>query len=113
MRVTMKERRRERRVTLRKPVPAAVDAAPVFVLDVSSGGLRVAHHSQLPPAGSVCRVDLNGDEASSLDCAIVHTVMQRATTTGEGLFQSGLRIVKPGPAAIERLQRVIKNDKKR
>ncbi len=112
----MKERRRDRRITLRKPVLATVDASPVFVLDVSRGGIRVAHRSQLPPPGAVCRVDLpneNDGNNGHLDCAIVHTVRQHAASAAESLFQSGLRIVSTDPEARDRVQKIIKGDAKK
>lgn len=103
----MKERRRDRRITLRKPVLASVNAAAVFVLDVSRGGLRVAHRSQLPPPGVICRVDVPSDSGPlRLDCAIVHTVIQHANNAAESLFQTGLRIVKPDSEASDRLQEI-------
>jgi PilZ domain-containing protein len=108
---SVRERRRDRRITLRKPVLASVNAAPVFVLDVSSGGVRVAHRSQLPPPGAVCRLDVPGESGPiTLDCAIVHTVSQHAESAAESLFQSGLRIVS-GDAA--RMAKIIGRDKKR
>lgn len=107
---SVRERRRDRRITLRKPVLATVNAAPVFVLDVSSGGLRVAHRSQLPPPGAVCRLDVPAESGPiTLDCAIVHTVSAHAARAAESLFQSGLRIVA-GDAA--RITKIIGGDKK-
>lgn len=107
---SVKERRRDRRITLRKPVLATVNAAPVFVLDVSSGGLRVAHRSQLPPPGAICRLNVPAEAGPiTLDCAIVHTVSQHAVSAAESLFQSGLRIVG-GDAA--RIQKIVGRDKK-
>ena len=106
----VRERRRDRRVTLRKPVVASVNAAPVFVLDVSSGGLRVAHRSQLPPPGAVCRLDVPAEPGPiTLDCAIVHTVSAHAESAAESVFQTGLRIVS-GDAA--RMQKLIRGNKK-
>jgi archaeosine-15-forming tRNA-guanine transglycosylase len=110
IRAAVKERRRDRRITLRKPVLATVNAAPVFVLDVSSGGLRVAHRSQLPPPGVVCRLDVPaGSGTITLDCAIVHTVSQHAASAAESLFQSGLRIVS---GDRDRVQKIIRGDGK-
>jgi len=107
----VRERRRERRITLRKPVLATVNAAPVFVLDISNGGLRVAHRSQLPPPGAVCRLDVPAETGPiTLDCAIVHTVSQHAASAAESVFQSGLRIVS-GDAA--RMRTMIGGDKKK
>lgn len=110
----MKERRRDRRITLRKPVLATVNAAPVFVLDISRGGLRVAHRSQLPPPGAVCRVDVPNDTGvAHLDCAIVHTVSAHAVSAAESLFQSGLRIVSTDAASRERVEKIINRDAKK
>jgi len=110
----MKERRRDRRITLRKPVLAAVDTAPVFVLDVSSGGLRVAHRSQLPPPGGVCRIDLPADGGTAtLDCAIVHTVTKHASEVAATLFQTGLRIVAADLESRNRMQRLVASDSRK
>jgi hypothetical protein len=106
----VRERRRERRITLRKPVLATVNAAPVFVLDISNGGMRVAHRSQLPPPGAVCRLNVPAEAGPiTIDCAIVHTVSQHAASAAESVFQSGLRIV--GGDAVK-MQRMIRGDKK-
>ena len=110
----MRERRRDRRVVLRKPVLASVDASPVFVLDISGGGMRVAHRSQLPPPGAVCRVDLPADGGTaSLDCAIVHTVTKHAAEAAATLFQTGLRIVAVDDESRHRMQRIISSDSSR
>ena len=90
----LKERRRFRRVTLRKPIRAAIGQTPVFVLDASRGGLRVAHQAQLPEPGAICRVEMKSDAGPiKVDCAIVHTVIQHANTAAKRLFYSGLQIV--------------------
>ncbi len=93
------ERRKHPRVALRQPVRGSSGPVPLFVLDVSSGGLRVAHRSQLPDKDGICRVDLNASNGTSihLDCAIVHTSMRHAAAAAEQLFHSGLRIVTPNP----------------
>ncbi|HEY3056049.1 MAG TPA: PilZ domain-containing protein [Thermoanaerobaculia bacterium] len=89
----MKERRRHPRFTLRKPVRAKTGETPLFVLDASRGGLRVAHRSKLP---SAFRLDLPSSNGTiQLDCAIVHTSIQHANAAAESLFHSGLRIVTP------------------
>lgn len=94
----MSERRRSPRTTLRTPVRGAVGEVPLFVLDVSNGGLRVAHRSQLPNKGGLCQVEVpsgNGAGPITLDCAIVHTSMRHANAAAEALFHSGLRIMTP------------------
>jgi len=96
----MSERRRSPRTTLRTPVRGAVGEVPLFVLDVSSGGLRVAHRSQLPNKGGICQVEVpasNGGGPVQLDCAIVHTSIRHANAAAEALFHSGLRVLTPNP----------------
>src|SRR5712691_4297193 len=100
---TMKERRRHPRYRMLQPVRGSAGPAVVFVLDASRSGLRVAHRTQLPADGAICRVELplpNGP--IHLDCAIVHTSIQHANAAAESLFHSGLRIVTPD-APIESL----------
>jgi PilZ domain-containing protein len=100
---------------LRKPILASIGTTPVFVLDVSRGGLRVAHQSQLPPPGSICRVDVPSEgEAIGLDCAIVHTVIQHANEAARRLFSSGLQIVEVDEFATDHYERLVRpNTKKR
>lgn len=109
---TMSERRKYPRILLRKPVLASVGATPVFVLDASRGGLRVAHQSQLPPKGAVCNVDLPTDMGSiRLNCAIVHTAIQHATTAAKNLFNTGLEIVSADEESRQRLSKWIGDGK--
>ncbi|HSP17752.1 MAG TPA: PilZ domain-containing protein [Thermoanaerobaculia bacterium] len=98
----MNERRRDPRVRLRHPVQGAAGSLPLFVLDVSRGGLRVAHESQLPDNGGICRVDVPLPKRTiHLDCAVVHTSLAHAEAAAESVFQSGLRIIKADPGLDE------------
>ena len=107
----MNERRRHRRVTLRKPLRAAIGSTPIFVLDASRGGLRVAHQSQLPAPGSICRVDVNTDAGPiHVDCAIVHTVIQQANSAAKKLFFSGPEIVASDHQSEERIRELLKSE---
>jgi hypothetical protein len=112
-----RERRRYPRTTLRKPILASIGSTPVFVLDVSRGGLRVVHQAQLPPPGSVCRVDVPDDAGPiSLDCAIVHTAIQHANEAARRLFSSGLQVVELDEFSNDHFERMIRpagNTKKR
>jgi hypothetical protein len=51
----MEEQRRTGRVTLQQPVPAVVDGEHVYVVDVSTHGVRLSH-SGLFPQGAKCGV---------------------------------------------------------
>ena len=104
----MRERRRSPRVTLRKPIRASVGKTPVFVLDASTGGLRVAHHAKLPPPGAICRIDMPSESGPiRLDCAIVHTVIAHATSAAKTLFNSGLQIVAADTQSTARIQGLV------
>ncbi len=99
----MRERRRSERVILTKPVQASIDSLPVFILDVSRGGLRVLHSSQLPKAGAVCRLNLPTETGPiSLDCAVVHTTIQHATAAAQRLFNTGLQIVSADEQSVKK-----------
>jgi hypothetical protein len=104
----MKERRRHPRVLLRKPILATAGSTPVFILDASRGGLRIAHSKQLPNGGAICRVSLPADDGMvSVDCAIVRTTMQHANQAAEALFHSGLKILTPDDATAVKVREVI------
>ena len=87
---------------LRKPILATAGTTPVFILDASRGGLRIAHSKKLPNRGAICRVSVPADGGSvSVDCAIVRTVMQHANEAAEALFHSGLKIIAPEDQAAQ------------
>ena len=109
----MRERRRSPRVTLTKPILATVDSMPVFILDASTGGLRVVHRSQLPKGKSICRVNLPSEAGPiSLDCAVVHTTIQHATAAAEELFSTGLKIVSSDEESARRLSAIVSAKRK-
>ena len=58
---SVRERRRDRRITLRKPVLATLNAAPVFVLDISGGGVRVALDDREVNTASMVATTPSGD----------------------------------------------------
>lgn len=104
----MRERRRHPRVLLRKPILATAGSTPVFILDASRGGMRIAHSKQLPNGGAICRVSLPGKDGTvSVDCAIVRTTMQHANQAAEALFHSGLKILDPDETTAQKVRDAI------
>ena len=75
---------------------ASIGAARVVVLDASISGMRVAHHSELPEPGQLCRVELQSDVGPIvLDCEVVRTMPQASplASFATALYQSGLQII--------------------
>lgn len=103
------ERRRHVRVRFRNPLRAAVGDARMFVLDLSPGGVGVAHDIPLPPPGRICRVEVLSDIGPiKLDCAIVRTVKQSATAAADAVFHSGLQVIGAAdPQSQARLRSVV------
>jgi hypothetical protein len=76
-----------------------IGGIPVRVVDVSAGGLLVAHSATLPDPGSTCRVDLrNTFGPIRLDCQIIRTYMV------DEVPHTALSIVAGDPQSIERLR---------
>lgn len=104
------ERRRYPRVTLQPPLVGSAGRAAVIVLDASTGGLRVAHHSKLPAPGDVCRVEIpSGRGVAVFECLVVRTIAQPTSLAPKkkDLFQSGLEIVFADERSRRRLEQVL------
>ncbi|MGZ4810583.1 MAG: PilZ domain-containing protein, partial [Thermoanaerobaculia bacterium] len=103
--VSKQERRRFPRVTLRPPMLASIGTSRVVVLDASVGGMRVAHHSDLPGPGEYCRVELQSEVGTIiLDCEVIRTHPQSSplASFATALYQSGLHIVAADHQSGER-----------
>jgi hypothetical protein len=107
--VSKEERRRFPRVTLRPPMLASIGTSRVVVLDASVGGMRVAHHSDLPGPGEYCRVELQSEVGPIiLDCEVIRTNPQSSplASFATALYQSGLHIVAADHQSGERFHAV-------
>ena len=102
------DRRRHSRVRFRTPIRGDAGGERIFVLDVSPGGVGIAHEAVLPPPGGVCRVELPSDLGPiRLDCAIVRTVKRSADDAARELFYSGLQVLATDRQSEARLQSII------
>src|SRR5258706_13659762 len=89
------ERRRYQRITLPAPLRGTVGPIRVFVLDLSLGGIRVAHQEPLPSVGSSCTLRFEGQAGSIvLPCIVVRTVVFRPAKSlnDRAVHHSGLQI---------------------
>lgn len=99
----MLERRRHARVRFRAALPGSVGPTSIYVLDASESGLGVAHLAQLPPPGSVCRVEVMSEVGPiRLDCEVVRTVAEDA------MLHSGLHVLSTDHQSAARLESLSK-----
>jgi hypothetical protein len=93
------ERRRVQRLHLLEPLPGKIRGKKVHVLDVSLGGVRVAHGDALGPVGEECELvfEWEGQDVV-LDCRIRRSAVQRigAAAYARTLYHSGLEIRPSG-----------------
>ncbi|MGZ7031815.1 MAG: hypothetical protein ACXVIJ_07570 [Thermoanaerobaculia bacterium] len=95
---------------------ASIGTSRVVVLDASVGGMRVAHHSDLPGPGEYCRVELQSEVGMIiLDCEVIRTHPQSSplASFATALYQSGLHIVAADHQSGERFHVVFDRAKGR
>jgi hypothetical protein len=96
------ERRRYDRVPLPQPVRTTVGASPAYVVDASITGLGVVQHTA-PNVGTSCRLMFHSDFGPiTLQCEVV-----RASSTTDGTYQTGLRIVAADDESESRLRMLV------
>jgi hypothetical protein len=104
------ERRRVQRVKLLDPLRGKIESTPVFVVDVSLRGVRVAHQAEIGGAGARVTLQTQWDgRAITLECRIVRTTVHRAadSATGRTLYHSGLSVTSADEAALAALRELI------
>jgi hypothetical protein len=108
--MTREERRRYQRIILPAALRGTVGPIRIFVLDVSLGGVRLAHQEPLPKAGSSCTVRFEGNIGTIvLPCVVVRTVVHRqAKHAGDKpVYHTGLQIVADDRWAVQPLRDLI------
>jgi hypothetical protein len=108
--VAREERRRYQRVTLPSPLRGSVNAAKVYVLDVSVTGVRVAHQDALPARDQGCVLTFDGRSGPViLDCKVEWTTTHRraAHANDRSVFHSGLRIAAARARSDDALRELI------
>jgi hypothetical protein len=108
--MTRQERRRYQRITLPAALRGTVGPIRVFVLDISLGGVRLAHQEALPKPGSSCTVRFEGNTGTIvLPCVVVRTVVHRqAKHAGDKpVHHTGLQIVADDRWAVQPLRDLI------
>jgi hypothetical protein len=104
------ERRRYQRITPPAPLRGSLGAVRIFAIDLSLGGLRLAHQEPLPEVGRSCTVRLDGPTGQIvLPCVVTRTTVYReAARPGERpVLHSGLQIVADDPWTVRPLRELI------
>lgn len=104
------ERRRYQRITLPAPLRGTIGPVRIFVVDVSLGGLRVAHQDPLPKLGASCTVRFEGNAGTIvLPCIVIRTVVFREgkTSSDRTTYHTGLQITAEDRWAIQPLRDLI------
>lgn len=100
------ERRNARRIHLGQPVEASLSHYPVAVVDLSTSGARIQHHSALtfmPGKRFVLEFACEG-EWFRLTCTVARCRLEARRASGQpAVYSSGVRFVDMDEASIERL----------
>lgn len=104
------ERRRYQRITLPAPLRGTIGSVRVFVIDLSLGGIRVAHQEPLPKVGQSCTLRFEGQNGTIvLPCIVARTVVFRPAKTphDRAVHHSGLQITAEDRWAVQPLRELI------
>jgi hypothetical protein len=104
------ERRRHQRITLPQPLRGTIGPVRIFVVDVSLGGVRIAHQEPLPKVGGSCTIRFEGNAGTIvLPCMVVRTVVFReGKSAGDrAVHHTGLQIVAEERWAVQPLRDLI------
>jgi hypothetical protein len=108
--MSREERRRYQRVSLPAPLRGTVGQVRVFVVDISLGGLRIAHQEALPKIGASCTVRFEGNTGTIvLPCNLVRTIVHRpaAHVSERAVYHSGLQVVADDRWTMQPLRELI------
>ena len=105
------ERRRVQRVRLPELLPATVNGARAFLVDLSLKGARVLHQDDIGRVSSECIVRTQWDgHRIELHCTIVRTALHKPSDhNGRTLYHSGLQITHAGQVSTLTLRRLIEH----
>ena len=101
--------RRVQRIHLAQPIVSRLGTARVVLVDVSTLGARIEHHTPLV-AGSHARFSFEWDGCEiAAGCRIVRSRLERFSVGADGLtiYHSGLEFETMDPASVGRLKQMI------
>lgn len=101
--------RRVQRIHLPQPLVARLGASQVILVDISTLGARIEHHTPLS-AGAFSRIAFRWDEHDvAAECRIVRSRLERFSTGANGMtvYHSGVEFGAMTDASRETLKRMI------
>lgn len=104
------ERRRYGRVRPVQRLRGSVGTVPVYIVDISMNGVRVAHQEPIPVGETPCLLRFEWDGHSiTLQCQVRRTRVEREAKSqfDKALHHSGLQIISILPASREILRELI------
>jgi PilZ domain len=103
--------RRVQRIHLPQPLVARLGATQVILIDISTLGARVEHHTPLN-AGAFSQISFRWDDQEIVaDCRIARSRLERFSTGANGLtiYHSGLEFEEMSEVTRARLKRMIES----
>lgn len=106
------ERRGVQRVRPGAPMRATAGEHPVFVLDISTRGIRLAHQADLGPVGTRVRVAFEWDgESIDIHCELRWTAVHSKARRPEAkpVHHSGLALAQPQSNGARKLAAIVES----
>lgn len=91
------ERRKVQRVKLTRPLHGKSGSSPIYLVDASVEGIRIAHQGIVSAVGKTLRVEFAWEgQRIELECAVVHNTLIRLAKSkkGKSTYHAGLRIIE-------------------
>jgi PilZ domain len=105
--MTSFDKRKARRLRLRRPAPATFASMPVWILDVSETGARV-EHSNLLKWGQNAQLEFWWKKDKiRVSCEVVRTDPKPDSSDPERMRTSGLRFCNPRDPSLQHLRQLV------
>lgn len=102
------ERRKIHRVRLHTPLPGAIGATSVMIVDISAGGVGIAHNHPLRPGRIAPLLFSSGEQRYEMNFEIIRCQLTRRDLAGgDALYYSCLRLRSANPADGEALRAMV------
>jgi hypothetical protein len=102
------ERRKIHRIRLQSPIQGSIGSAPVMIVDLSAGGIGIAHSHPLRPGRVAPLLFATGERRYEMNFEIIRCQLTRRDLSGgDALYYSCLRLRSANPADGEALRALV------